>query len=97
VEPAEVRLEGQPEESAQQSAMLDRLAVALEQLPPKLRVLVVLKDVYGMSHDEIADELGISVSAAKVRLHRGRRKLRDLLHDEGRPEEGHNGGVEHAV
>ena len=36
---------------------------------------MVLKDVYGLSHEEIAEELGISVPAAKVRLHRGRKKL----------------------
>jgi RNA polymerase sigma-70 factor (ECF subfamily) len=54
----------------------------MEHLPPKLRVLVVLKDVYGLSHEEIAEELGISVSAAKVRLHRGRKRLRDLLYDD---------------
>ena len=59
-----------------------RLAGAVEQLPPKLRVLVVLKDVYGLSHEEIAEELGISVAAAKVRLHRGRKRLRDVLYDE---------------
>jgi RNA polymerase sigma-70 factor (ECF subfamily) len=96
-DPAEMRLDAQPEESAQQSAMLDRLSVALDQLPPKLRVLVVLKDVYGLSHEEIAEELGISVSAAKVRLHRGRKKLRDLLYDEARPNHGTDGGIEHAV
>ena len=45
-------------------------------------MLVVLKDVYGLSHEEIAEELGISVAAAKVRLHRGRKKLRDLLYDD---------------
>lgn len=83
-DPAEVRLDAQPEESAQQSAMLDRLSVALEQLPPKLRVLVVLKDVYGLSHEDIAEELGISVTAAKVRLHRGRKRMRDLLYEEAR-------------
>ena len=49
----------------------------------KLRSVVVLKDVYGMSHEAIAEELGITVSAAKVRLHRARRKLRDVLYDEG--------------
>jgi RNA polymerase sigma-70 factor (ECF subfamily) len=97
VEPAEVRLESSPEESAEQSAMLDRLAVALDQLPPKLRVLVVLKDVYGMSHEEIAEELGISVSAAKVRLHRGRKKLRDLLHEDSGSEPARTEGIEHAV
>src|SRR2546421_5680835 len=81
-EPVETRIEAQPEESAAQSETLARLASALEHLPPKLRVLVVLKDVYGLTHEEIADELGISVSAAKVRLHRGRKRLRDLLYDE---------------
>jgi RNA polymerase sigma-70 factor (ECF subfamily) len=82
-DPAETRIDAQPEESAEQSAMLAQLAGALEQLAPKLRVLVVLKDVYGLSHEEIAEELGISVAAAKVRLHRGRRRLRDLLQDDG--------------
>ena len=61
---------------------LAKLSGALEELPPKLRVLVVLKDVYGLSHEEIGEELGISVAAAKVRLHRGRKKLRDLLYDD---------------
>jgi len=79
-EPIELHPDLQPEDAAESSALLDELSVALEQLPPKLRVLVVLKDVYGLSHEEIADELGISVPAAKVRLHRGRRKLRDLLY-----------------
>jgi RNA polymerase sigma-70 factor (ECF subfamily) len=39
--------------------------------------------VYGLSHEAIAEELGITVSAAKVRLHRGRMKLRDVLYEEG--------------
>ena len=34
-----------------------------------------------LPHEAIAQELGISVAAAKVRLHRGRKKLRDLLDD----------------
>jgi RNA polymerase sigma-70 factor (ECF subfamily) len=81
-EPVETRIDAQPEESAEQSAALARLAGAVEHLPPKLRILVVLKDVYGLSHEEIAEELGISVAAAKVRLHRGRKRLRDLLYEE---------------
>jgi RNA polymerase sigma-70 factor (ECF subfamily) len=92
-EPVETRIDAQPEESAEQSALLARLSGALDQLPPKLRVLVVLKDVYGLSHEEIAEELGISVAAAKVRLHRGRKRLRDLLYEDG--QEGRR--WEHAV
>lgn len=52
---------------------------ALDALSPGTRAVVVLKDVYDWSHSEIADHLGISVTAAKVRLHRGRKRLRDLL------------------
>jgi RNA polymerase sigma-70 factor, ECF subfamily len=83
-EPAEERIALQPEPAAESAATLERLADAVAELPPKLRAIVVLKDVYGMSHEAIAEELGISVSAAKVRLHRARRKLRDVWLDEGR-------------
>ena len=94
-EPIETRIEAQPEESAEQSALLAQPRRARSSTcPPKLRVLVVLKDVYGLSHEEIAEELGISVAAAKVRLHRGRKKLRDLLYDEPQAERGRR---EHAV
>src|SRR5690606_23039474 len=56
-----------------------RLTAALETLLPRLRAVVVLRDVYDLPHDAIAAELGISETAAKVRLHRARRKLRDQL------------------
>ena len=69
-EPIDTSFEGHPEAAA-------------ESLPPKLRSIVVLKDVYGLSHDAIAEDLGISVAAAKVRLHRGRKRLRDGLFEEG--------------
>ena len=39
----------------------------------------MLRDVYDLPHETIAAELGISESAAKVRLHRARNKLRDQL------------------
>jgi RNA polymerase sigma-70 factor (ECF subfamily) len=83
VEPTEIRHEAQPATAAESADSLQRISIALDELPPKLRSLVVLKDVYGLPHEAIADELGISVAAAKVRLHRARRKLRDLLYEEG--------------
>jgi RNA polymerase sigma-70 factor, ECF subfamily len=66
-----------PEARADAVVLRDRLHVALEALPPKLRAVIVLRDIYDLSHEAIAAELGISQSAAKVRLHRARRKLRD--------------------
>jgi len=82
-EPVDTGAEELVSQGAETAEALDRIALALDELPAKLRSVVVLKDVYGLSHEAIAEELGISVSAAKVRLHRARRKLRDVLYDEG--------------
>jgi RNA polymerase sigma-70 factor, ECF subfamily len=68
-----------PLASARASQLRERLQGALEELPPRLRAVVVLRDVYDLPHEAIAAELGISESAAKVRLHRARRKLRERL------------------
>jgi DNA-directed RNA polymerase specialized sigma24 family protein len=43
--------------------------------------VLVLKEIEGYSHAEIADMVGISVAASKVRLHRGLRALRRLLEE----------------
>ncbi len=67
--------------------MRDRLTDALGDLPPRLRQVVVLRDIYDLPHEAIAAELGISESAAKVRLHRARKKLRDQVFP-GRVQEG---------
>ena len=81
-EPVDERAEAQPAAMAESAEVAGRLAEAVEALPDTLRSVVVLKDVYGLSHEDIAEELGISVAAAKVRLHRGRRRLRDVLYED---------------
>ncbi len=60
----------------------DRLAKALKELSPNLRAVIVLRDIYDLSHESVAKEIGISQSAAKVRLHRARRALREILERE---------------
>jgi len=76
----ELRPSANPEAALDSAALRDRLHTALMGLPARLRAVVVLRDVYDLSHDSIAAELGISTSAAKVRLHRARRRLRQDLH-----------------
>ena len=71
-----------PERAAESAAIQGRLREALDQLPLPTRTVVVMKDVYGWTHGEIAEHLDITVTAAKVRLHRGRKALRDLLWSE---------------
>jgi RNA polymerase sigma-70 factor (ECF subfamily) len=73
------RTDHDPQLRADASDLRVRLAQALEDLPPRLRAVVVLRDVYDLSHESIAAELGISETAAKVRLHRARNKLREQL------------------
>ncbi|MGH2685855.1 MAG: RNA polymerase sigma factor [Actinomycetota bacterium] len=58
----------------------DEVRRALASLPPGQRVVVVLKDVYGFSAREIADQIGTSEGAVKVRLHRARRNLKELVY-----------------
>jgi RNA polymerase sigma-70 factor, ECF subfamily len=80
-DPTETRLDSSPEIVADSTAGLEDLAAALARLPDTLRQIIVLKDVYDLPHEAIAHETGISVAAAKVRLHRARKRLRDLLYD----------------
>jgi RNA polymerase sigma-70 factor (ECF subfamily) len=77
--PVPVALASDPEAKA--DAALDRrdVAAALAQLPTNLRTVLVLRDIYDLSHDAIAQELNISEVTAKVRLHRARKKLREQL------------------
>lgn len=79
VQLADPRTDHDPQLRADASDLRLRLADALDDLPPRLRSVVVLRDVYDLSHEAIAAELGITESAAKVRLHRARHKLRAQL------------------
>lgn len=77
--PVDVRAETDPVQRAETGALRVELQEALAELPPRLRAVVVLRDIYDLTHEAIAAELGISETAAKVRLHRARRRLRDVL------------------
>jgi len=71
-----------PEAEGERAEIRARIGALVGALPASLRSVIVLKDVYGWSHQEIAESLGITVAAAKVRLHRGRARLRRGLVDE---------------
>jgi len=68
-----------PEIASESTEDRERLIAALARLPFSLRSVVVLGDVYDLSHEEIATELQISRAAVKVRLHRARKKLHEEL------------------
>ena len=77
---------------AEAAARIDVRALekCVDRLPDHYRSVVLLRDVYGLSLGEIASQLKISETAAKVRLHRARKKLKDMMFaqlDEGAAED----------
>lgn len=52
---------------------------AIEKLPESYRIVLLLRDVEELTPEETAQSLGITRTAVKVRLHRGRQALRTLL------------------
>jgi RNA polymerase sigma-70 factor (ECF subfamily) len=55
------------------------LESAMQDLPPRQRQVVILRDVEGLSNDEASSVLGISLGNQRVLLHRGRARLREML------------------
>jgi RNA polymerase sigma-70 factor, ECF subfamily len=73
-----------PEKAGEMVEVRESLTAAIGRLSPGQRSVVVLRDVYGWSNAEVSRELGITQTTAKVRLHRARRRLRDMLKEEHR-------------
>jgi len=57
----------------------ERVRAAVAQLPEELRVVILLYDVEGYSHNEVADMMGITAGACRMRLLRARQLLRAML------------------
>jgi RNA polymerase sigma factor (sigma-70 family) len=75
---------GSVESAAGAKVEVAELEKALARLPDHYRSAVVLRDIYGMSIEEISKQLKISNTAAKVRVHRGRKSLKNMMFpDEG--------------
>ena len=70
-------------DGADQRADADALQNALATLTPAARAVVVLKDVYGWTCEEIAKEMDTTEGAVKVRLFRARHRLADELASAG--------------
>jgi RNA polymerase sigma-70 factor (ECF subfamily) len=70
-----------PDEELQSGQLRRRIESAVNSLPQDLRAIFILRDVGEMSTEETASKLGVSIPAAKTRLHRARRALRESLGD----------------
>lgn len=51
----------------------------IEELPEKYQEIIELYDIQGMKHKEISEKLGLSLSGSKMRVHRGKELLKQIL------------------
>jgi len=65
--------------AGQGTALALDLERAVATLPPRARAVLVLYDVEGWKHEEIAEVLGMAVGSSKAQLHRARSLLRERL------------------
>jgi RNA polymerase sigma-70 factor (ECF subfamily) len=70
-----------PERVLAQKELAERLQQALERLPFEQRTAIVLREVDGLSYEEIAYSLNLAVGTVKSRLTRARQALRADLRD----------------
>lgn len=68
-----------PEDLYGQEELRDILSRTINGLPPSFRMVFVLRDVEGLSTEETAEALDLSIPAVKSRLLRARLQLRDRL------------------
>jgi RNA polymerase sigma-70 factor (ECF subfamily) len=70
-----------PEELAVAADAGRRVSAGLGRLPPVFREAVVLRDLEGLSYEDIAEVLGVRVGTVRSRIARGRDQLRLLLEE----------------
>jgi RNA polymerase sigma-70 factor (ECF subfamily) len=68
-----------PQDTAEAGELEAFLAGRIQALDPKYRAPLVLRDVIGLSNQEVADILELSLAAAKSRIHRARMQIRQEL------------------
>ncbi len=71
--------ESSVEETVLARLEVERIVACIAELPPDQRAVLVLRDIQGLSGKATAQALGLSRSAMKSRLHRGRETLRARL------------------
>jgi RNA polymerase sigma-70 factor (ECF subfamily) len=70
-----------PDKALFSKEAMEMIEKAVKELPESYRVVFHLRDIEGLSNEEVSEILGLSVAAVKSRLHRGRLFLRDKLSD----------------
>jgi RNA polymerase sigma-70 factor (ECF subfamily) len=76
-----------PATRVERAELRERLLGALAQIPEQHREVVLLHDLEGWKHREIAERLGLPEGTVRSHLHHARRRLRRILKDGGTTDE----------
>jgi len=68
-----------PEQLYESAEIHDSIQLALQKLPEKLKIAIVLREMEGLSYEEIAEVLHTPLGTVKSRISRAREQLRHLL------------------
>ncbi len=68
-----------PDEMLARRDMQQCLGRIVQDLPASYRDILTMRDVDGLSSADVAEELGLSLAAVKIRLHRARERLRETI------------------
>jgi RNA polymerase sigma-70 factor (ECF subfamily) len=70
-----------PEASLTRQEVVERVREAVKNLPEKYRVVVALRDLQGLSYEEVENVVGCPLGTVKSRVNRGRLMLKDILRE----------------
>lgn len=71
--------EDTPEEQTTKSQLLGLMRKLIDEMPEKQKLVIHLRDIEGLSYDEIAESIGIPLAQVKVNLHRARLSLKEKI------------------
>lgn len=78
---AGIQREPIPERSLQAADARERIAAVLDEMSETLRIALLMRDMDELAYSEIAQQLGIGLSAAKMRIKRGREEFRRMYRE----------------
>ena len=89
-----------PEVIAERAADAEAVRAAMAELTPDLREILTMREIGGLSYEELADALGLELGTVRSRLNRARKKLCAILTESGNfseaaPSKNGKGGVRH--
>ncbi len=70
-----------PHKKAELADAMNLVAKIVEQLPENLKMIVQLRDIEGLSYQEIAEIMDMNINTLKVNLSRARKKIREFLNN----------------